>query len=220
MSLELSPAQAERLYWAVKAGALDDYGVVDAMLIDDEVPARLEDRDDNLFETDFLENKDLGHALSSRTLSGGDVQRILREKDYFDNFLNPKGKGVSHEYELIDRNGEKVVYDHATALMWQQAGSFDYMTYVKAQDYLSGLNEKRFAGFNDWRLPTLEEAMSLMERETKDGELYIDRVFDPKQSWIWTADKEGPGRAWVVYFYLGYCFPYDVGSNYHVRLVR
>jgi hypothetical protein len=69
-------------------------------------------------------------------------------------------------------------------------------------------------------LPTLEEGMSLMEREKKSFDLYIDPVFDHRQSYIWTADKVGAGRAWFVVFNLGSCGRLDFGNGYDVRAVR
>ena len=59
----------------------------------------------------------------------------------------------------------KVVMDYATNLVWQQGGSSEYMEYEQAVNWVEELNRSGYAGFNDWRLPTLEEAMSLMERE-------------------------------------------------------
>ena len=110
--------------------------------------------------------------------------------------------------------------DHATGLKWQQSGSPNYITYANAEEYIRNLNDERFAGFDDWCLPTLEEAMSLMEREKKNGDLYIDPVFDRAQRWIWTADKESAGRAWRVYFLNGYCYLSDFGYSNYVRAVR
>jgi hypothetical protein len=103
--------------------------------------------------------------------------------------------------------------------MWQQSGSPNSITYADAEKYIRDLNDKHFAGYNDWRLPTLEEAMSLME-PTKHGELYLDPIFDRTQRWIWTADKESAGRAWDVYFFNGYCLHYDFGYGRYVRAVR
>lgn len=93
------------------------------------------------------------------------------------------------------------------------------MTYKAAQEYVLKLNQQRFAGCNDWRLPTLEEAMSLMESK-KHGELYLDRVFDHKQRWIWTSDHHSEGAAWVVLFDVGNCNFNPVGYDYYVRVVR
>jgi serine/threonine-protein kinase len=103
--------------------------------------------------------------------------------------------------------------------MWQQSGSRDSINYADAKKYIRDLNQQRFAGHNDWRLPTLEEAMSLME-PTKHGELYLDPIFDRTQRWIWTADKESAGRAWDVNFYVGLCGHYDFGGYDDVRAVR
>lgn len=152
-------------------------------------------------------------------LSSEQVQNMLREKDFFDDYKNKNGKGVVHQYESLERERQKLVFDHATGLLWQQSGSDDTMVFKDVEQYVRGLNEKRFAGYNDWRLPTLEEAMSLMEPK-KHGELYLDRVFDHKQFWIWTSDHPSKGAAWVVNLFYGYCDGNPVGYLTHVRVVR
>jgi hypothetical protein len=152
--------------------------------------------------------------------SGDDVQKMLTERDFFDAYKNKSGKGLPHEYEAIERHGEKLVIDHATGLTWQQSGSKDSMTYADAENYIRELNKKGVAGYNDWRLPTLEEAMSLMEPSEKHGDLYIDPVFDKTQRWIWTADKLRAGVAWVVSFGSGYCRSALVVYSFCVRAVR
>ncbi len=93
------------------------------------------------------------------------------------------------------------------------------MPFDDAEAYIQQLNAKKFGGYNDWRLPTLEEAMSLMEPK-KHRELHIDRVFDRTQQWIWTADKESAGRAWCVFFNGGSCHHSGVGCDGDVRAVR
>ena len=154
-------------------------------------------------------------------LSEDEVKIMIKEKGYFDYELNPSGTGISHNYEI--RADGKVVYDHATGLAWQQSGSDDEKPYEDAKSYIKALNRQSFAGYSDWRLPTLEEAMSLMEPSKKNGKLYIDSVFDKTQRWIWTSDLYDASSAWVVGFSLGYCFYasdiYDGYGNY-VRAVR
>lgn len=153
-------------------------------------------------------------------LSPETVQIMLRDKDIFDSRRNPSGPGVSHKYEA--QNGGTVVYDHANGLMWQQSGSRNDMNYERTKNYISELNHEQFAGYNDWRLPTLEEAMSLMEPTIKNGDLHVDQIFDPCQMRIWTSDFRRDSMSWVVRFDAGYCdYVYnDSNNNYSVRAVR
>ncbi|MCH8873630.1 DUF1566 domain-containing protein, partial [candidate division KSB1 bacterium] len=95
------------------------------------------------------------------------------------------------------------------------------MNYESAQVYIDNLNSAGFATYNDWRLPTLEDAMSLMEPVSQNSGLYIDAVFAKKQRWIWTADKSSASRAWFVGFVDGICGRIDVdGNDGGVRAVR
>jgi hypothetical protein len=148
------------------------------------------------------------------------VKQMLKEKKFFHSLWNESGQGIRHQYEVVEREGEKLVIDHITNLTWQQSGSPDYMTYDDAEKYVRDLNSKRFGDYSDWRLPTLEEAMSLMESSKKNGDLYIDSVFATAQSWIWTADKYSASAAWVVGFSFGYCDGSPVDRGHYVRAVR
>jgi hypothetical protein len=134
-------------------------------------------------------------------LSPQDVAWMLRERDFYDYHMNNLGKGIKHEYE---RRGA-VVFDKATSLTWQQSGSKNLLNYAHAKTYIKSVNDQKFAGYNDWRLPTLEEAMSLMEPKVKNKGLYIDPVFDKRISWIWTADMDSASVAWHVLFRKGRC---------------
>ncbi len=149
------------------------------------------------------------------------IKKMLERLSSFDSRWNASGKGISHQYQFIVEKKNHILIDKATGLMWERSGSSKHMTYKKAKDYISQLNRKRFTGFSDWRLPTLEEAMSLMEPEKKKSDLYIDPIFGSKQSWIWTADQLSASRAWYVSFLDGNCNHGDVGFNAnYVRAVR
>lgn len=113
---------------------------------------------------------------------------------------NKNGYGFTNQFEVQIINSNKVVVDQTTGLMWQQNG-FSYPTQFKYVELcIEDLNRIDFAGYHDWRLPTLEEAMSLINpiRNLKSYS-YIDSIFNSKQRWIWTADSvKNAKRAWVV----------------------
>lgn len=165
-------------------------------------------------------------AYLMHKLSGEEVKAMLKRYDFYcseyswsRDWCNPTGKGIKHSYKL-QHNG-KVVVDHSTGLIWQQSGSSNYMTFADAETFVRDLNRQHFAGYKDWRLPTLEEAMSLMEYERKNGGLYIATLFDQIQFWIWTADKYiVSGRVWHTHFLDGRCTHVDADGNSCVRAVR
>jgi phage baseplate assembly protein gpV len=86
------------------------------------------------------------------------------------------------------------------------------MEWDEAKEWVEDLNsEEGYAGYQDWRLPTVDETVSLLESSEKNGDLYIDPVFSKKQEWIWTGDKfeyvnfeDGSEAAWIVDFFNGY----------------
>ncbi len=156
-------------------------------------------------------------------LSRESVKSMLHDKGFYDRYYNKSASGFSNDYKL--QNGEKVIYDRASGLMWQRSGSNGFMVYEEARWYILGLNSDKYAGYNDWRLPTIEEAMSLIEPTKKNGDLYIDPLFDKTQRFIWTLDMLGtsfPSGAplmWKVSFTGGYC-AFTKEAEGYVRAVR
>ena len=129
---------------------------------------------------------------------------VIREKKWNQGFFGHNS--INHDYEENIVEDDKVVIDHATGLMWHQSGSFKNMSWKKAKKWVTKLNENGYAGFTDWRLPTLEEAASLLEPSAKNGNQFIDPAFDKTQSRVWTCDSNisssslSLDRAWSVNF--------------------
>jgi hypothetical protein len=135
---------------------------------------------------------------------------------------------INNSYESKSINGNGVVIDHTTDLIWHQSGSDEEMDWHKAKQWVKDLNDKGYAGYSDWRLPTVEEAISLLEPNINANSLYIDPAFDAKQTGIWTGDENDSADyldgAWSVRFSGGYgggnaCWVYDNAIN-HVRPIR
>jgi len=133
---------------------------------------------------------------------------------------------IKHDYSLKAVSGDVVVIDNATGLMWHQSGSDAWMEWSEAKEWVEDLNsEEGYAGYNDWRLPTADEAVSLLESSQKNGDLYIDQAFSKEQEEIWTGDKsdyvweDGLEAAWGVYFGGDGGVDGDC-RNHHVRPVR
>jgi len=148
--------------------------------------------------------------------------KMLIEKKFYDERMNTQGKGILHQYELFECHGEKLVIDHTTALIWQQSGSDRLMSFPAAKEYVDKLNQLRIANYDDWRLPTLEEAMSLMEPERING-VHINPIFDITNhaGGIWTADeRENSESAWIFGYGNGGCYDFDKYTIVGVRAVR
>ncbi len=129
---------------------------------------------------------------------------LIREKKGSQGFIGHST--IKHDYEDNTIKGNKVVKDHVTGLMWHQSGSYKNMSWKRAKKWVSELNTQAYAGFSDWRLPTLEEAVSLLESSEKNGNQFIDPVFDKTQWSIWTSDSSvsdgslSLDNAWSVNF--------------------
>ena len=127
---------------------------------------------------------------------------------------------IQHKYETKTIGYDKVVIDHATGLVWHQNGSEKFMKKDKMAEWIDELNLQGYAGYKDWRLPTAEEAASLLEPEEKYGGLFVNTVFDKKQTWLWTGDDYQSDSVWVISTCYGSVFWSNFNTYYSIRPVR
>ena len=156
---------------------------------------------------------------SYRDLGYGQVKTALKKYNFFDQHRNETGDFVN-DYELKIMRGDEVVKDHATGLVWHQSGSEKNMNWKDAKRWIQDLNRTGYAGYQDWRLPTVQEAASLLESSENDDYLYIDPLFNSQQRLIWTGDSFGSRGAWDVNFVTGGVIWRYTVLNLYVRPVR
>lgn len=172
---------------------------------------------DSFLEDLIMENAKLEAQTASFFLDDEDViaKRVEELKD-----VSKKPRNYTdNDFKFVTKNGDPVVIDRATGLMWQKSGSSKLKTYQEAEEYIVDINNNKFAGYNDWQLPSLKQVETLVEKEKNKYGLHIDDKFD-KQVWIWTSKKESDSHAHAVSFKNGKSCHYPMTNRNNVRAVR
>ncbi len=129
------------------------------------------------------------------SLQEDQLEQAIKKWNFYDKRLNPDGifsnSLVSREDDIL------TVIDGTTGLMWQRSG-LDLCSIRKMNHNVAELNEKGFAGYHDWRFPTVEEAMSLMENSANPKGLYLQPCFSKEQPFIFVSTKRKPTGYWFV----------------------
>lgn len=153
---------------------------------------------------------------------------------------------IINRYQIKDR----LVKDTTTDLMWQRCslgqiwkdascqGTAEAYTW---EDAMKVANNYAYAGYKDWRLPTIDELKTLVYcssgliksykngRSHCDGKYTIPTINDdvflntPRYGWYWssTPNAERRNTAWVVSFSDGGVYADgDEDKGFNVRLVR
>jgi hypothetical protein len=137
------------------------------------------------------------------------------------------------EERFID-NGDGTITDKKTQLIWMQNDSYNvfkrFLVFSGAKKFMSKMNEESFAGHNDWRIPSKEEAHSLYYREKEKSiqdkyemNVYIDPLFTECCGYdTWTSNTRGRITAYVFSFASGTGGHKEVDDTLDtsVRLVR
>ena len=137
-------------------------------------------------------------ALRSKPLAfeEKELPELINNTGLFERRYNPEGNDENY---LVDNGEGLTVSDLKTNLMWQRSGS-EINSIRTIKKWVEKLNRESFAGYNDWRLPTFEEALSLATKKKNIKDLYLHPCFSAGQPFIFTTDKREPGGHWFVDF--------------------
>jgi hypothetical protein len=147
------------------------------------------------------------------------VKATLVRQGLYDARWNASASGAEHRYETQLAGDAILVVDGEHGLTWQRAASPAPLRFDEAQAHVHALNTQDFAGASDWRLPTLEEAGTLLAPALHAG-FHLDPIFEKGAGFIWTCDRHPDGRIWMVYFADGQVDCERDDFNAWVRAVR
>ena len=111
----------------------------------------------------------------------------------------------------------QTVTDRATGLIWQRQASRYPLTFVGAKDAVAQLNANGFAGCQQWRLPTVNELLSLLA-DAENRTVFPDSANRPVK-WLWSCDRHGQHESWYVNMDMGFAGVRDIYCLNHVRAV-
>ena len=119
--------------------------------------------------------------------------------------------GLYRPFKFHDAELEEVAdgwLDRCTGLVWGPVSPWP-MTWDEAVSSVAG----------EWRMPTVEEAVSLLRPGQGLGE-FCHRPFGDRYLWVWTGDRRGYTSAWFVDVGGGAVLAQDRCCRFHARLVR
>ena len=115
-------------------------------------------------------------------------------------------------------DAKNVVTDSVYKLMWQDGEEMYQGTCDEAVKYCENLT---FAGFEDWRLPSINELISITDK-TKFDPAINSALKNVRSDLYWSATKDAvsASNAWVVFFRNGVSIRQDASFRYFARCVR
>lgn len=135
-------------------------------------------------------------------MSEDDVVALVAQYNFAEQERNPQGH-FAHAF--VDNGDNLTVSDRVTGLMWQRSGT-DIMSNRSMRREVARINQERFAGHADWRLPSLAEALSLLEGEKVAHDQYLHACFSGEQPFVFVEAFRKPGGQWFVDYKQGRAF--------------
>ncbi len=114
---------------------------------------------------------------------------------------------MNEELRFIDKcNG--TILDIKTGLMWTKTDTMNelgkWVNYMESTDYVRNLNEKMFAGFDDWRLPGRDELATFYDESYSNTDkfgkvIHIKDCFAPGGGLSMVSELiRGKPRTWIL----------------------
>jgi hypothetical protein len=115
--------------------------------------------------------------------------------------------------------GTNWIFDKVTGLVWQQLDDNSQRSWNDAWDYCQDLE---LDGKTDWRLPSIDELMSIVHYGNFAPAINTVVFPGTKSAYYWSMTTSAfvSERAWMVYFVNGYLFTSSKEDPGYARCVR
>jgi len=147
---------------------------------------------------------------------------------------NPDLTPASTPDSQLKDNGDGTITDTKTGLMWKQCvegrlgkdcreGALVSLTWQQAKQRAKSVNNGGgFAGHREWRVPTIKELNSLVERQCAEPAINLSRFPSTLDVSYWSSSvfEGNTDAAWTVVFKNGEAAWYFKDSAFLLRLVR
>ncbi len=118
----------------------------------------------------------------------------IRQALGLDELLRPLRYSIQY-FQVL---GDLVALEKNSGLLWQRRGSGFTLDWQQAKEYVQHLNSINWQGRNSWRLPSLEEALTILNPPLHGVPCSGWPLFDSTVHWLWTSDHCTKKQAWMV----------------------
>ncbi|MDW7772304.1 MAG: protein kinase [Desulfobulbaceae bacterium] len=133
--------------------------------------------------------------------------------------VNAHWQPLHHIPNRFSEKNEETVLDRSTGLIWQKNDQGYPVNRKEADAVIAALNESRFGGLSTWRLPTVNELLTLeIDPRQPAGNCPQDNL-QANRSWYWSCDRRSEKTSWYVNVRLGYTGWQENGCRYSVLAV-
>ncbi|WP_028323103.1 protein kinase domain-containing protein [Desulfatirhabdium butyrativorans] len=115
--------------------------------------------------------------------------------------------------------GKNLVADRVNGLIWEQSGSAYPENVRQSLLRIERMNRERFCGIGSWRLPTVEEMLTLIAPPSRFEKICAPSFFDPLQKRLWSIDRKSATACWFASLDVGFVHWLDVTGYAYSRAV-
>lgn len=185
-----------------------------------------------------------GSVAESKPVVESKKEEIKKTIRPFPELSHPPTNIIANRYR---DNGDGTVTDLETKLEWMRCSLGQNLTSptcegiatsYKWNDAIEASVDFNFAGYNNWRVPSVDELKTLIHcssnmpktwndtgdkcKGSYDYPTIVREAFPNTPNWFWSSSPDAflNSNAWYVFFNYGYSGSYSKGNSNHVRLVR